>query len=80
MAAWPMQAELLGARSVYTITGGTGGLGLLFAAWLAGGGARHVALWGRSGRAADGAQMDHLLRGPTQASITQIPHRARPSC
>jgi KR domain len=65
-AACLVQAELLDARSAYVITGGTGGLGLLFAAWLSGGGARHVALWGRSGRAAGGAEMNHLLCGHAQ--------------
>ena len=64
-----VQSELLDARAAYAITGGTGGLGLLFAAWLAAGGARHIALWGRSGRATAGAQMEHLLHGPAQASI-----------
>lgn len=63
-----VQSELLGARAAHAITGGTGGLGLLFAAWLAAGGARHIALWGRSGRATADVQMEHLLRGPAQAS------------
>ena len=72
LAACCMQAELLDARSAYVITGGTGGLGLLFAAWLAGGGAQHIALWGRSGRAAADAQLGHLLRGPAQVPVIRI--------
>jgi phthiocerol/phenolphthiocerol synthesis type-I polyketide synthase B len=67
-----MQAELLDARSAHVITGGTGGLGLLFAAWLAGGGARHIELWGRSGRAAADAQLGHLLRGTAQVPASRL--------
>lgn len=61
-----MQAEVLDGAAEYVITGGTGGLGLLFAAWMEQGGARHVTLLGRSGRGANPAEMAHLLRGSSQ--------------
>ena len=41
-----------GEPGAVLVTGGTGALGSLVAAWLAGGGARHIVLAGRGGRAA----------------------------
>lgn len=61
-----MQTELLNGRSQYVITGGTGGLGLLFAGWMTQGGGRHFTLLGRSGRAANMAEMAHLLSGDAE--------------
>jgi len=49
----PDQAPAVAADATYLITGGLGGLGLLVAAWLADGGARHLVLLGRRGE--DGA-------------------------
>ena len=59
-----MQAMVLDFRAAYVITGGSGGLGLLFASWM---GARCVILLGRSGRVAS----PHVL-APLAASDAQI--------
>lgn len=60
---------MLGSRCSYSITGGTGGLGLLFAAWMSQGGARDIVLLGRSGRGANPAEIQHLLQGGSQARL-----------
>ena len=50
-AAPPVRSD-----GTYLITGGLGGLGLVVAEWLAGQGARHLVLLGRSGIASDEAE------------------------
>jgi len=58
-SAWVQQAArkaadpVVRADATYMITGGLGGLGLLAAQWLAGEGARHLLLVGRSGVTAE---------------------------
>ena len=51
--SWRAKSSLSGlAEASYAISGGTGGLGLLFAAWFAEKGAGHLALLSRSGKIA----------------------------
>ena len=57
-----LQVPQLDAESSHVITGGTGGLGLLFAAWLAELGVQRLALVSRSGRIQD---------APSQALLDQ---------
>jgi NAD(P)-dependent dehydrogenase (short-subunit alcohol dehydrogenase family) len=51
------------------ITGGSGGLGLLFAGWMVQSGARCVILLGRSGRVAAAADLMCLAAGPAQVVV-----------
>ena len=59
----------LDPTAVYAITGGSGGLGLLFAGWMVQSGARYVILLGRSGRVAAAADLMPLAAGPAQIVV-----------
>jgi acyl transferase domain-containing protein/NAD(P)-dependent dehydrogenase (short-subunit alcohol dehydrogenase family)/acyl carrier protein/SAM-dependent methyltransferase len=59
------------AGGVHLITGGLGGLGLLFAGWLADRGARRIALLGRSAPSADArAEIDALTARGVDVLVT----------
>lgn len=55
----------------YAITGGSGGLGLLFASWLQQAGAQSLLLLGRSGRAAAPTDLANLAGGGCQTDISR---------
>ena len=55
--------------AAYVITGGSGGLGLLFAGWMVQCGARCVVLLGRSGRVAAAADLHALAAGPARVVV-----------
>ncbi len=59
----------LDPTAAYMITGGSGGLGLLFAGWMVQSGARCVILLGRSGRVAAAADLMCLAAGPAQVVV-----------
>lgn len=53
---------MLDDAGIYMITGGTGGLGLLFASWMVQSGAQCILLLGRSGQVASSADLLPLSR------------------
>ncbi|CAJ1367639.1 unnamed protein product [Effrenium voratum] len=62
----------LASDAAYAITGGTGGLGLRFALFLAERGARHLLLMSRGGKIADPASSDAAQKIKTLASVTVV--------
>eukprot|EP00887_Chlorella_sp_A99_P003340 scaffold26.g3340.t1 len=67
----PSQPAPAQGASTYLVTGGTGGLGLLAARWMAGGGASNMVLLGRSGCAAGKAEAVALRSWPTLATVVK---------
>ena len=58
--------------ATYLITGGLGGLGLLLAAWMAGRGARHLVLMGRTGASAAAREaIDKLLQTGVEIVVAE---------
>ncbi len=64
-----MQGPTLDPKAAYVITGGSGGLGLLFAGWMVQSGARCVVLLGRSGRVAAAADLQSLAAGQARVMV-----------
>jgi len=64
-----MQGLALDPTAAYVITGGSGGLGLLFAGWMVQSGARCVVLLGRSGRVAAAADLHALAAGLARVMV-----------
>ncbi|MBQ7567507.1 SDR family NAD(P)-dependent oxidoreductase [bacterium] len=56
----------------YLITGGTGGLGLALAEFMAERGARHLVLASRSGRIADDSRWQRLQSGPAAVRLARL--------
>lgn len=61
--------QALDATATYVITGGSGGLGLLFASWMVQSGAQCVILLGRSGRVAAAADLLPLAHSSAQVIV-----------
>ena len=62
-------AQVLNGKLSYVITGGTGGLGLLFASWMVHSGTQNVILLGRSGRLAKAADLQFLACSDAQIVV-----------
>lgn len=60
---------VLDNKAAYVITGGSGGLGLLFASWMVQSGAHCVILLGRSGRVAAAADLLPLACSSAQVIV-----------
>ena len=68
---WGFRFTLVLDLSGHLFSGGTGGLGLLFAGWLAEQGVKHLALMSRSGRIQD-ESLQKLLDKASKSSNVQI--------